>query len=124
MKKFLAAVLASTVLSSSAMASSVCNLYSQGNPVRSLKSTCLVGESASADFSKLNYIGSTYNVNFGQIEVYESKDGKHGILLVDDYIARGGMYESDEKIVPFIMAVVAADLGIISAWVITDMYSK
>lgn len=83
---------------------------------------CVVGASAIGDLKESLYVGETEHEIYGSIRVYSNPENLMSLAVVSDDLAV--MFDSENQIVPFIVAVVATDLGIITAWMLTDMYSR
>lgn len=127
MKKFIASFLIGMQLPAVAMAKDACQAFfdkdqSASYFLTSQEQTCVVGRSAEHEIVNMTHVRLIDHPVFGQVDAYETPNGENGLIVVDDDLAAS--LEEGNEVIPFIVAVVAADLGILSAWMITDMYSR
>lgn len=127
-RKLIATVLLAAQLPVTAIAGTACDAFlseadKQEYFYSEAEATCFVGESAAQVLeADHHYVGTTQHEELGYLAVYESKNGKFGAIVVSDELA--AFLDQQNEVVPFIVTVVAADLAILTAWMLADMYAQ
>ena len=126
-KKIIAGSLAVAVITSPVFGAESCSQLPAHELERHFvieqEGSCILGRSAESLLGdNMEYLGETYHEIYGVIKAYQTADRLHGYILVEDDLAAS--LEDANEAIPFIVSIVAIDLGILSAWMLTDMYSR
>ena len=82
--------------------------------------TCIVDIKALSELEgSLNFVGSLVDDNYGQISVYGYQ--QYGVAVVETDLA-AHLDQGNES--PLILWAVGADLAILTAWMLAEMYAK
>ena len=82
---------------------------------------CVVGQSGEAQLD-MTHLMRLHDEKYGEVALYKSDAGH--FLVIDDMFASLLESSKQDEVVPFIVSIVAIDLGILSAWMLTEMYSE